>query len=307
MIYKTFPSTGWQLSAIGMGCWGIGGQWGKVEASEAFGAMERAIDGGMNFFDTADAYGVELGSSETMLGRFLAGRRHQVYLITKLGYWGRRQGAQIAITHPCQLQVFCDASLYRLRTDVIDLYLCHVDDCPNPEVYLEGFEKLKQQGKIRAYGVSTDSFQVAQAFHKAGTCAAIELGYSLLNHGARREMLPFCRKEKIGTVIRGPLAQGLLTGKFTAESTFSDQVRASWNTGDGRAAFLEKVRRVDRLRAIAGDRPLTAFALRALIEDPDVSAIIPGAKSAAQVGDHLEALSIPWTQDDSSAIACLEL
>lgn len=305
MLLKTFPSTGCQVSSIGMGCWGLGGQWGRVDLAEAFATLERAMEGGVNFFDTADAYGLVMGASEDLLGRFLLGRRHQVFLATKLGYWGRRLGAPMSITHPAHLAVFCDASLHRLRTDYIDLYLCHVDDCPNPEIWLEGFSELKKHGKIRAYGISTDQLAVARAFQRDGNCAAVQFDYSLLNPSPRQGMLPFCRDSKIASIVRGPLAQGLLTGKFDAETVFTDQVRAPWNEGEGRARFLERIGKVDALREIAGDRPLTAFALRALMEDPDVNVVIPGAKSAAQVEDHMAALTMWWGKEDGEAVRAL--
>lgn len=302
MRMVTYPSTGWQVSAIGMGCWGLGGQWGPVDLAEATATLERAHAAGITFFDTADAYGVEMGASEEMLGRFLAGRRQGVIIATKLGYWGIRQGARLPITHPSHLAVFCDASLHRLRTDCIDLYQCHIADCANPEVFLEGFARLQERGKIRAYGISTDDPQVAQAFHRQGRCAAVQLDCSLLNPAARRGLLPWCAAQGIATIIRGPLAQGLLTGKYRADSTFTDQVRQGWNGGAGRAEFLRRLALVDRLKQVAGDRPLAAFALRALIEDPAVSTVIPGARTPAQVEDHLQALAIPWLPGDRAAI-----
>jgi len=302
MNYKTFPSTGWQVSSIGMGCWGLGGQWGRVDQADAFATLERALEGGVNFFDTADAYGLVMGSSEDLLGRFLLGRRHQVFIATKLGYWGRRLGAPMPITHPAHLAVFCDASLHRLRSDYIDLYLCHVDDCPNPEVWLEGFADLKKRGKIRAYGISTDQLNVAQAFQHAGDCAAVQFDYSLLNLSPRQGLLPFCRDSKIASIVRGPLAQGLLTGKFSADTIFTDQVRKPWNEGEGRSRYLERLGKVEALRETAGDRPLTAYALRALMEDPDVSVVIPGAKSTTQVEDHLAALTLRWGTEDGEAV-----
>lgn len=305
MRYTTFPSTGWQVPVIGMGCWGLGGQWGQTDVAVAVATLEHALAAGITLFDTADAYGTELGTSESLLGRTLLGRRHQVLIATKAGAWGVRQGARVAITHPCHVALCCDASLHRLRTDYIDLYQCHLGDCGDPELWLEAFARLQRQGKIRAFGISTDRLDVAQAFHRQGGCAAVQLDCSLVNRGACSGLLPWCAAQRIATLIRGPLAQGLLTGKFTPASTFTDQVRQGWNSGAGRAAFLERLALVERLRAIAAGRLLTAFALRALLADPAVTTLIPGARSPAQLDDQLAALDLPWSAADDQALAAL--
>ncbi len=302
MRYVDFPSTGWSVSVLSLGCWALGGQWGQLDRSTIEATLDRAVDAGINLFDTADGYG--LGASEEAIGRFFAGRRHQFLISTKAGYWAMRQGHRLAYTSPLHVQLCCDASLHRLRTDYIDLYHCHLA-CPTPaetEVFLTAFAGLKAAGKIRAFAISTDDPGSARTFNRDGQCAAVQLDYSMVNRAAEKNLLPWCAKNRIGTLIRGPLAQGLLTGKFTAQTVFTDQVRESWNTGEGRTRFLARLAGVEKLRQLAAGRPLAAYALRALLEQPGVTTLIPGAKSPAQLNDQLAALDLEWTAADTAAM-----
>src|SRR5215211_239121 len=173
MQYRRLGKTGWQVSTISMGCWGIGGQWGPVEEAEAIRTIHAALDLGVNLFDTADAYGS--GVSEELVGKALRGRRDGVYIATKVGNFGRRQNVPLSYTSPLHIYLCCDASLGRMKIDTIDLYQCHIGDLADPSIFLEAFERLVEQGKIRAYGISTNSLPVAQAFNHDGNCAAIQL------------------------------------------------------------------------------------------------------------------------------------
>lgn len=300
MKYRVFPSTGWSVSALSLGCWSFGGQWGAIDRPTIEAVLGRAIDAGINFFDTADGYGV--GASEEALGRFLTGQRHRVFISTKVGYWAMRQGHRLAYSHPLHVKLCCDASLHRLRTDYIDLYHCHIDQATpgETEVFLAAFADLLQAGKIRAFAVSTNQPDVARGFHRDGRCAAIQFDYSLLNRTAETGLLPWCVAQNLAAIIRGPLAQGMLTGKFTPEAVFSDQVRESWNSGEGRERFLLRLREVEHWRRLAAGRPLAAYALRALLEHPGATTLIPGAKSPAQLNEQLAALDLPWTEADAA-------
>ncbi|MGC9451647.1 MAG: aldo/keto reductase, partial [Oceanipulchritudo sp.] len=124
MKYRTLGKTGWNVSAVSMGCWGIGGQWGPVEEKDAIGAIETARDCGVNLFDTADAYG--MGRSEELVGKVLGKRPDDVYIATKVGNWGRRFGDELQFKTVHSITECCHASLYRLNTDRIDLYQCHI-------------------------------------------------------------------------------------------------------------------------------------------------------------------------------------
>jgi aryl-alcohol dehydrogenase-like predicted oxidoreductase len=281
MKYRRLGKTGWDVSAVSMGCWGIGGQWGPVEEAEAIRTMQAALDLGVNLLDTADAYGV--GVSEERVGKAVRGRREQVYIATKAGNFGRRLGHPLTFATPHHVYLCADASLGRMQTDYIDLYQCHIGDLADPSVFLEAFERLKEQGKVRAYGISTNSLDVLRRFNRDGTCAACQINYSILNQSAAADILPYCRQHDIGTLIRGPLAQGLLAGKFSPDTHFDDSVRAGWNEGEGRARFLRQLERVEQVRFLGTpERTMAQAALQFVLANPAVTCAIPGAKNVDQ-------------------------
>src|SRR5690606_8259955 len=142
MLTRTFPRTGWTVGVIGFGTWGIGGQWGTVDRSAAIDAPPAALDPGVNFLDTADAYGDPPGTSEHVLADVLRGRRDRIIVATKVGNFARRQGHPLPMTHPLHVELCCDASLHRMGTDYIDLYQCHLAGCDQPDVFLEAFDRL---------------------------------------------------------------------------------------------------------------------------------------------------------------------
>ncbi len=282
MKYRRLGKTGWQVSAVSMGCWGIGGQWGPVEEAEAIRTVHAAIDLGVNLLDTADAYG--LGVSEELVGKALRGKRDGLYVATKVGNFARRLGHPLTYAVPEHIYLCCDASLGRMHLDTIDLYQCHIGDLQDPTIFLEAFARLIEQGKIRHFGVSTNSLAVLQAFNRDGRCAAAQINYSLLSQSAARDILPYCREHQIGTLIRGPLAQGVLTGKFTSESTFTDSVRTGWNSGDAHQRFLRQVERSEQLRFLERPgRTMGQAALQYVLANPAVTCPIPGAKNVAQI------------------------
>jgi aryl-alcohol dehydrogenase-like predicted oxidoreductase len=284
MIHRTIEKTGWSVGAIGFGAWGIGGQWGAVEERSAIDALRVAVDVGMNFFDTADAYGEPQGTSEELMGKALGGVRGKILIATKAGNWGRRFGHPLPYTHHVHVEGCCDASLHRLRTDYIDLYQNHIGNAEHADVFLEAFDRLLKKGKIRAFGISTGSVEAVRAMNRDGRCAAVQLEYSLLSRSAANDLLPFCGQNRIATIIRGPLAQGVLAGKFTAQTQFEDEVRRKWNSGQGRDKFLQQVAAVDKLRWLARPgRTLAQAALGFVISHPAVTIAIPGAKNVEQV------------------------
>ena len=295
--YRRLGKTGWQVSAISMGCWGIGGHWGPVEEAEAIRTIHAALDLGINFFDTADAYGS--GVSEELVGKALRERRADVYIATKVGNFGRRQDAALSYTSPLHIELCCDASLGRMKLDTIDLYQCHIGSLEDPSIFLEAFEGLVERGKIRAYGISTDSLAVAQAFNRAGTCATVQLNYSLLNRAAEAELLPWCAANDIGTLLRGPIAQGVLAGKFTPDAHFDDIVRVGWNEGQGREQFLRRLEQVEQIRFLERpDRTLAQAALQWTLTNPAVTCAIPGAKDVAQITSNAGAAAGALSEDE---------
>lgn len=283
MLKRTLGKTGWTVSAVSFGAWNVGGQWGDVSDATAIDTIKAAYDAGVNFFDVADAYGMPPGRSEELVAKALKPVRDKVLVATKVGNFARRQEHPLPYTSPLHVELCCDASLHRLRTDVIDLYQCHVGNAPDYGVFLDAFEMLKKRGKIRFYGVSTNDTEALKRFNRDGNCATVQTDYSFLHRTAEQTLLPYCREHQIGVIVRGPLAQGVCAGKFSPQSTFTDQVRLKWNEGAGRERFLQRLAVVDQVRFL--DTPIRSMAQAALqfvISHPAVSCAIPGAKSPEQ-------------------------
>ncbi len=282
MKHRTLGKTGWNVSVVSMGCWGIGGQWGPVEEKDAIAAIETARENGVNLFDTADAYG--MGRSEEIVGKVLGKRPDDLYVATKVGNWGRRFDDDVLPFKTVHsIYESCHASLYRLKTDVIDLYQCHIQKPDHPEVFIEAFETLKEQGKIREYGISTDNLDALQAMNASGGCASCQIRYSIFDRSAEKELFPYCLENKIGVLLRGPLAMGILTGKFSSETTFEDSVRQQWNDGQAHEKFLRRVETADKLKQlVTEDRSLLDIALQFPLTQAAVTCSIPGMKNADQ-------------------------
>ena len=282
MKYQRFGKTNWQISAVSMGCWGIGGQWGQVAENEAIRTIQEGIEAGINLLDTADSYGQ--GVSEELVGKAVQGRRRNVFIATKVGNFARRTGHPLSFQSPEHVYLCCDASLGRMGIDTIDLYQCHIGSLEDPSIFLEAFERLVEKGKVRQYGISTNSLSVLERFNQAGQCASCQINYSILNPSAAKDILPYCQANDIGTLIRGPIAQGVLAGTFTPSTTFDDQVRIGWNSGEGRERFLRQLALVEQIRFLENpNRTLAQAALQFVIAHPAVTAAIPGAKNVAQV------------------------
>jgi len=305
MLRKQFGRLGWPVSVVGLGTWNIGNQWGEIDDATAWATIRAAYEAGMTLFDTAESYGIPNGLSEFRLGRALAGIRHNVVIVSKIGNWGKRTGGEIPKTGVDSIRVSGHAILGRLRTDWVDVILCHEGDVADPTVYLEGFEALKAEGCLRAYGISTNSLDVLKKFNVNGTCAVVQVDYSLLNRGPEAAFLPYCQEHGIGVMVRGPLAKGVLSGRYNGESTFTDTVRAGWNDdGAVRSKFLEQVGQVEKLSQIVPPGPeMVAAAIRYTASHPAVSVTIPGAKSAAQAATNAAAGERLYTDAEMRKLA----
>ena len=284
MLYRDFGKTGWQVSVVGLGTWNIGNQWGEIDEATAWGTVRSAFDHGVTLFDTAESYGTLNGLSEERLGVALAGIRHQVCLVSKIGNWGKRTGQGVPKTTVDMIRLCAHASLHRLRTDWLDVVLCHEGGIADPSIYLEAFEFLKQRGRIRAYGISTDSLEVLKRFNVHNTCSVVQCNYSLLNRSPEADFLPYCQRLGIAVMVRGPLHRGLLSGNYSAETIFTDSVRASWHKNEkSQTAYERKIEKVERLKQlVAPGQEMVTTALRYVISNPAVSTVIPGAKSPIQ-------------------------
>ncbi len=221
-----------RVSEIGFGAWAIGGDaWGPVEDAESLVAMERALELGINFIDTADVYGE--GRSESLVSKAIIGRRDEVVISTKAGLMGhhREPEREPVYDRPEKILKACEASLKRLETDHLDVYFCHIwwDKHEETEAFIEAFEQLKNDGKVRAVGVSTNDLDYIKHFDQDDVLDVVQLDYSILNREPERDILPYLEERGIGVVVRGPLRMGLLTGKFSEDTTFPEgDIRRSW-------------------------------------------------------------------------------
>ena len=291
MLYRQFGNTGWSFSAIGLGTWNIGNQWGELDDATSFGTVKSALDNGVNVFDTAESYGIPNGLSEERLGAALSGQRHNTYVISKIGNWGVRTGQGVPKTTEDMIILCAHASLFRLRTDYHDILLCHENKIEDPSVYISAFDELVKRGNLRKYGISTDHLDVLKRFNQNGKCAAVEIDYSLINKEPEYNgMLDYCAENGIGVLIRGPLAKGLLSGKYSRNSVFSDSIRAAWNEGETQhETFKANMERAEEIGKFVPAEKMAETALKYIISHPHMPVAIPGAKSAAQAAQNAAA------------------
>jgi aryl-alcohol dehydrogenase-like predicted oxidoreductase len=318
-LERVLGRSGIPAGAMGLGCWAIGGPfwlegradgWGDVDDDESIRAIHRAIELGVRFFDTADVYGT--GHSEEVLGRALAGRRHDAVIATKFGYTfdaESRQATGVDVS-PAYVRRACAASLRRLGTDVIDLYQLHVGLLPRPqaEEVAGVLDDLRAEGLIRAYGWSTDDPDCARLFARMPYCTAIQHNLNVFEDPP--ELLGLCEQHDLASVNRTPLAMGFLSGKFGADSRLpADDVRAAGHDWvryfeDGRP----KQEWLDRLAAVrevltSGGRTLAQGALAWIWGRSERTIPIPGFKSVRQVEENARALDLgPLTAAQTAEI-----
>ena len=299
--------SGIQVSAVGLGCWAIGGPfwagddavgWGEVDDDESIGAIHRALDLGVNFLDTADVYGA--GHSERVLGHALAGRRDQVVIATKFGNTFDESTRQItgSDASPEHIRQACEASLQRLNTDYVDLYQFHLNDYDPDQAgaVRDVLEELVKEGKIRYYGWSTDFTDRARVFAEGPTCTTVQHQMNVLEDAG--PMIALCEQLGLVSINRGPLAMGLLTGKYRADSKLaSDDVR-----GDKSPAWMkyfedgkpnpEWLKKLEAIREIltSGGRTLAQAALAWIWARSEQTIPIPGFRTVRQVEENCAAM-----------------
>lgn len=296
MEMRRLGKSGIRVSVIGLGLWAVGGQdWGPTDDGASLSTIDAALEAGINFFDTADAYGE--GHSEELLGRAMQGRRDRFIVASKIGWINfdseRRSSAYDTVA---KLVAGVESSLKRLKTDHIDVIQRHIDfPDPTVEVFLEGFQSLQEAGKVRAYGLSTSDDGFLRRFNSDGRCATLQIDYSLLNRTCEQEILPYCQAQDIGVIVRGPLAMGLLTGKFDPGARFGENdFRRRWiDSREEHEVFLEDLTKVDKLRSLTDGRSLAQLAIQFSIHHQAVATSIPGAKTVAQLRENVAAAQLP--------------
>jgi len=302
---RILGKSGIEITKIGLGLWAIGGdEWGEVDDRESLDLIDAALDMGITFFDTADVYGT--GHSEKILGRAMKGRRDKFIVATKIGWLEFDHENQVSQYDTVEkLVAGVESNLKRLDTDYVDLIQCHIDFRePNMEVFVEGFQKLQAQGKVRAYGVSTSDFDYLQAFNADNQTATLQIDYSILNRTPEKEIFPYTMANDIGVLVRGPLAMGILTGKFSKDTTFEEgDFRQRWiENEDEYQTFLNDLAKVEKLKALANGRSMAQLAIQFTMQHPAVTVAIPGAKRVSQLRENLEAALMPALTDEEMAL-----
>jgi len=274
---------------VALGCWPIAGMTSlDVNEADSLATVERAIDLGVNFLDTAYCYGAN-GESEQLIRRAIGDRRHQVVIATKGGiHWGP-DGKQRRDASPAKLRRECDESLRRLGTDYVDLLYLHAPDPAIPLAESAGaLKKLCEAGKARAVGASNVTLEQIAEFHTVCPITACQPHYNMLQREIEADLLPWCREHAVSVAVYWPLLKGLLAGKLLRDHVFAP--------GDGRAKYPmfqgEEWQRnqdfVERMRAIAADvgRTVAQLVIQWTISQPGITAALCGAKRPAQIEEN---------------------
>jgi aryl-alcohol dehydrogenase-like predicted oxidoreductase len=291
MRYRTLGRTGFQVSEVGLGAWGVGGkQWLGAEDAESMAALRRAIERGVNFIDTALAYGD--GHSESLVGRVVRESGQKIYVATKVPpknqLWPARPGIDIPAVFPYEYILRAtEQSLKNLGRDTIDLQQLHVwnPEWLGREEWRRAFEDLKKTGKVRAVGVSINDHQPDSALEliETGLIDTIQVIYNIFDQTPQRRLFPLCKERNIGVLARVPLDEGALTGAVTETTEFAPgEFRSFYFRGGRKKQVVEHVEALRRdLAGVPGT--LAEIALQFCLSHPAVSAVIPGMRHARNV------------------------
>ena len=307
MQYRELGRTGLKVSALSFGSWAIGGTWGHVDDRESLAALSRAVELGVNFFDTADVYGG--GRSERLLARLRQQHPGKIYIATKVGrgiYPHVSQGYNRA-----NLTFFVENSLKNLSTETIDLLQLH---CPPTEVFWRPevfgvLDDLVKAGKIRFYGVSVEKLEEAFKAIEYPNLQSVQIIFNMFRQRPAEQFFDQAKSHKVGVLARVPLASGMLTGKMSPESRFAPDDHRSFNR-QGEAFdrgetfsgvdYDAGLHAVEELKAICpAGMSMAQFALRWILMFDAVTCAIPGAKRPAQVDENFSAADLPPLADET--------
>ena len=311
MQYRTLGKTGWRISEVSLGTWQVGGRWGSpFNEKTATHTLRTAIDGGINFIDTADVYSD--GLSERAVGKVLKACPEEIYVATKCG---RQIQPHVADGYtPEALTRYVEDSLKRLQRDTLDLIQLHCPPTPvydRPEIF-ETFERLREQGKIRCLGVSVEKIKEARKALQYDNVATVQIIFNMFRLRPADDFFPLAKENNIGVIVRVPLASGLLAGKMTNHTVFDSDDHRSFNR-NGEAfdkgetfsgvPYGQGLEAVEALKKIFPEGELAAWALRWVLMFPEVSTVIPGASHADQVVANVHAAALPvLTQEQLQAV-----
>jgi aryl-alcohol dehydrogenase-like predicted oxidoreductase len=299
MNYRILGKTGLKVSEIGYGAWGIGKSlWIGASDDESIKALHRSIDLGLNFIDSALAYGE--GHSERLVGRLIKERSERIYVATKIPpkneIWPAPSGVPAAKAFPAEHVIACtEESLKNLGLDAIDVQQFHVwsDEWVNQGDWLEAVQKLKEEGKLKYFGVSINDHQPENAIKliETGVVDAVQVIYNIFDQSPEDRLFPACERHNVGVIVRVALDEGGLTGKITPDTTFEEgDFRSNYFRGDRKRQVYERVQKIASDLGISSDQ-IAETALRYVLSHAAVSTVIPGMRSVrnvernCQVGD----------------------
>jgi len=306
MQYRSLGRTGFHVSTISVGCWAIGGSWGKINDEESLAALHRSLDLGVNFFDTADVYGD--GHSERLIARLRKERSEPFYVASKAG---RRLSPHVAAGYDAgNLARFVERSLSNLKVEALDLLQLH---CPPTDVYYQpetfgALDELMRQGKLRHYGVSVERVEEGLKALEYPNVQSIQVIFNMFRQRPLELLFKEAARRKVGILARVPLASGLLTGKLTRQQTFEADDHRQFNrhgeafdrgeTFSG-VDYELALDAVDSLRSLV-PRGITMaqWALRWILMEEAVTCAIPGVRRASQVEDNLAAAELAALPSD---------
>jgi len=295
MNYRTFGRTGWQVSEIGYGMWGMGG-WTGSDDAESLASLDRAVGLGCTFFDTAWVYGN--GRSETLLGETLRRHRDQrLYVATKVPPKNLRWPAKAEYRlddafPPDHVREYTENSLRNLGVDAIDLQQLHVwtDAWADDERWQRTAEDLKREGKIRAFGISLNRWEPWNGIRavRTGAIDCVQVVYNIFDQAPEDELFPACQALDVGVIARVPFDEGSLTGTLTRRSRWpKEDWRSLYFTPENLEATLRRIERLQPLVPAGMDLP--GLALRFILRHPAVTTTIPGMRKPGHVERNLAA------------------
>jgi aryl-alcohol dehydrogenase-like predicted oxidoreductase len=312
MEYRQFGRTGIKISAVGFGCWEIGGGYGSIEEADFIKAVNRALDEGINCFDTAEAYG--FGASEKALAKALGSRRDKAVITTKFGV-GYPEAPNYRDSSRKRVMESIEKSLKSLGTDYVDVYLIHWPDRNVPfEEPMRALDDLVNEGKVRAVGLSNFKLNEIQACDRIRQVDVVQYCWNMFDRRMQKEIFPYCREQGVGVMAYGSLAYGMLTGTFSDEKTFE---KGDWRSRRGQLGninlfqhlfgpdhFLKNLRAVDELKRVAQryGKSLPQFALRWTLSNPVISTALVGCRNPGEVDDNLGALGWSISNSDMKEI-----
>jgi aryl-alcohol dehydrogenase-like predicted oxidoreductase len=297
MNYRTLGRTGLKVSEIGYGAWGIGkGLWVGASDDESIKALNRAFDLGLNFVDTALAYGD--GHSENLVGQVIKKRSERIYVATKIPpknyQWPARQGVPVKETFPAEHVIdSTEESLKNLGLEAIDVQQFHVwqDEWVGQGDWLDAVQKLKKEGKVRFFGVSINDCQPENAIKliETGVVDTVQVIYNIFEQAPEDHLFPACQEHQVGVIVRVPFDEGSLTGKITPDTKFdSGDFRHNYFRGDRKKQVYDRVQKIASDLEISPEQ-IAETALRYVLSHPAVSTVIPGMRSERNVERNCQA------------------